>query len=125
MLSFARKIGGWFLAFLLFGLPLLNCALQAQAMTAAEKECCKKMAGQCGRAGMAQSHSCCPPNGSVDDRPILKAVPHVSTNFTLSIVEVVPQTKLVASLTASLPLFDSLVHGPPGETPPNTTVLRI
>jgi hypothetical protein len=30
------------MAFLLFALPLLNCVTPAQAMTTAEKECCKK-----------------------------------------------------------------------------------
>lgn len=94
-------------------------------MTAAEKECCQKMAGQCGHAGMAKSHSCCPPNGSMDNRPILKAAPQGSTHFTLSIAEVVPEATLIVSVAANLPLCDSFVHGPPGETPLNSTVLRI
>lgn len=94
-------------------------------MTASEKECCKKMAGQCGHAGMGQSHSCCPPNGSLDNIPTLKAASPVSAHFTLSVVHVVPQAELMAFVATALPLSDSLVHGPPGETPPDGSVLRI
>jgi hypothetical protein len=47
-MSAFRKIGISIMAFLLFGMPLLNCVTPVQAMTAAEKECCKKMAAECG-----------------------------------------------------------------------------
>ncbi len=124
-LNLQSKVGVWLLALLVFGLPLLNCVLPAQAMTTAEKECCKKMAGECGRAGMAQSHSCCPPNGSVDTLPLVKAASPALTQFTLPVVHVIPQAELIASTDAFLSPWAMQVHSPPGETPPNTTVLRI
>ena len=125
MVKLSHRLGGWLLAFLLFGLPLLNCVMPAQAMTAAEKECCKKMAGECGRAGMGQSHSCCPPSGSVDSHPILKATPSASVHITQVAVGILPQVELVAPVATSWPSWMAQVHGPPGETPPHTTVLRI
>jgi hypothetical protein len=38
-MSAFRKIGISIMAFLLFGMPLLNCVRPAQAMTAAEMDC--------------------------------------------------------------------------------------
>jgi len=125
-LNLSSKFGVWLLALLLFGMPLLNCVSPAQAMTTAEKECCKKMAGECGRAGMSQSHSCCPPNGSVDTRPLLvKAAPPVLSHFTLAVAHVIPQTEFASAVSAVSTPWAAQVHSPPGETPPNTTVLRI
>ena len=119
------KFGTWSLALFLFALPLLNCTLPARAMTTAEKECCKKMAGECGSAGMSQSHSCCPKNGSVENLPIVKAASPTTDHFALSALHIVPQTELVPAVTLGLHVLDSSEHGPPCETPPSTTVLRI
>ena len=125
-LNLSSKFGVWLLVLLLFGLPLLNCVTPAQAMTAAEKECCKKMAGECGRAGMAQSHSCCPPSGSVDTRPlVVKAASPALSHFTLAVVHVIPAAEFASAASAVLTPWAGQVHSPPGETPPNTTVLRI
>jgi hypothetical protein len=121
----STKFGASLLAFLLFGVPVLTCALFAQAMTAAEKECCRKMAGECGRAGMARSHSCCQPNGSVDNRPIVKSASRTAIPFTLAVAHVIQQAELKAPFAAALTIWTNRVHGPPGETPPDTTVLRI
>jgi len=124
-LNLSGKFGVWLLALLLFGLPLLNCVTPAQTMTTAEKECCKKMAGECGRAGMAQSHSCCPPDGSVDTHPLVKAASPALSHFTLAVAHVIPETEFASSASSVLAPWAVQVHSPPSETPPNTTVLRI
>jgi hypothetical protein len=46
---------------LLFGGPIMACALPDARLTADEKQCCKDMGGDCGQgaSGMPMSHSCC------------------------------------------------------------------
>jgi hypothetical protein len=45
---------------LLFGWPIMACAIPVAQLTADEKQCCKDMGGDCAqRAGMPISHSCC------------------------------------------------------------------
>jgi hypothetical protein len=59
MLKLWIKLGVSALALILVALPVAACVLPGAAMTSAERECCKKMAGQCGDMGMAKSHPCC------------------------------------------------------------------
>lgn len=113
------------MAVLLFGLPLLNCVTPAQAMTVAEQECCKKMAGECGRAGMAQSHSCCQHDGTADNHPLLKAPPPSVGDLGLAVAHPAPQFELLAPNVMLLARWEMQVHDPPGESPPDTRVLRI
>jgi len=120
-----RKFGIGLLAVVLFGTPLLNCVTPTQAMTAAEKECCKKMAAECGRAGMASSHSCCQSSDSVDTRPLLKSTSPTITHHTLLVAHVISHFEILTSQSAILASQPAQLHGPPGETPPGTTVLRI
>jgi hypothetical protein len=120
-----RKFGIGLLAFVLFGTPLLNCVTRNQAMTAAEKECCKKMAAECGRAGMTSSHSCCQSNGAADTRPLLKSASPTITYHTLFIANVISHFELFTLQSAISVSQPAQLHGPPGETPPGTTVLRI
>jgi hypothetical protein len=48
------------LVVLLFGGPIMACAIPAAQLTADEKQCCKDMGGDCAPgAGMPMSHSCC------------------------------------------------------------------
>ena len=47
------------LLLLVLATPMMACLIPALAMTAAERDCCKRMAGDCGHKGKAQSHSCC------------------------------------------------------------------
>jgi hypothetical protein len=48
--------------------------LPGAAMTSAERECCKKMAEQCGDMGMAKSHPCCKVTATPADFHALKTV---------------------------------------------------
>src|SRR5215469_1051672 len=49
------------LAVLLLGGPIMACAIPDAQLTAAEKQCCEDMGGNCQRdgSGMPMSHSCC------------------------------------------------------------------
>jgi hypothetical protein len=49
------------LVVLLLGGPIMACAVPDAQLTAAEKQCCKDMGGDCGQgaSGMPMSHSCC------------------------------------------------------------------
>jgi hypothetical protein len=45
---------------LLFGGPMMACAIPVAQLTADEKQCCKNMGGDCAPGpGMPMSHSCC------------------------------------------------------------------
>src|SRR5438445_1577295 len=65
------KAGVSLLSLLLFAAPIMACALPAMAMTAAERDCCKRMAGECGKKGM--SHSCCQTTTAPDHLPAIKS----------------------------------------------------
>jgi hypothetical protein len=82
------------------------------------------MAGECGRAGMAQSHSCCQPSAAVDTHPLVKAA---SPTITHSLVTAhqIPSSELIRSTAPLFISWTAQFHDPPGETPPGTTVLRI
>jgi hypothetical protein len=77
-----NKVGVFALAALFAALPVMACALPNAAMTGAEQECCKKMAGQCEDMGMAKAHPCCQVTATPGDLHALKTAPsqfhHVS-----------------------------------------------
>src|SRR5260370_16878529 len=84
----ATKVGVSILAMLLAALPVMACARPGAAMTAAEHDCCKRMAEQCGRSGMAKSHGCCQTQVSPGDFHALKAP---SSQLDHSLLELHPQ----------------------------------
>src|ERR1700747_3556577 len=49
------------LVVLLLGGPIMACAIPDAQLTAAEKQCCRDMSGDCQQdaSGMPMSHSCC------------------------------------------------------------------
>ncbi len=53
------KVGISALALLMAALPVMACTVPGAIMTAAERDCCKRMANQCGHSGMAKSYGCC------------------------------------------------------------------
>src|SRR5215472_12807936 len=53
------KAGVSILSLLLLAMPIMACLRPAASMTAAERECCKRTARECGKPGMPQSHACC------------------------------------------------------------------
>jgi len=120
----AAKAGVSILALLLAALPVMACARPGAAMTAAEHDCCKRMAEQCGRSGMAKSHECCQTQVSPNDFHPLQAsssqLDHSSFGHYAQPVAVqaiaVPQ--LMFSMNLSLPQSAGLLSTA-------TTVLRI
>ena len=122
----ATKAGVSILAMLLAALPVMACASPGAAMTEAEHDCCKKMAEQCGRSGMAKSHGCCQTQAAPNDSKVLKAS---SFQFEHSLVDLhaLPARLQVADdlqLTFASS-FPSPTHSPPGLLASATTVLRI
>jgi len=114
MLKLLIKVGVFALALMLAALPVAACVLPGAGMTAAERECCKKMAEQCGDMGMAKSHPCCKVTSLLDHAsPVLfHALPLTA------------QTDVYFSL-AQWSSRVSCTHSPPGLESLTTTVLRI
>lgn len=120
------KLGVLILAAVLFSVPTMACLLPATELTAAERDCCKQMADQCGGPGMPSSHSCCQRLASPDTSSFL--VPHSQhdVGVLIAIVSgIVPfSAHTPADLTARFRWLEG-VHDPPESPPVTTPVLRI
>ncbi len=122
-----RKVGVFALAVLFAALPVMACAVPDAAMTAAERACCKKMAQQCGQAGMAKSHPCCQSTATPADFHALKAPSSQLNHVSLVLFHALPLTSQ-ADAYFSLARWSSRIsctHSPPGLESTTTTVLRI
>ena len=122
----ATKVGVSILAMLLAALPVMACARPGATMTAAEHDCCKRMAEQCGHSGMAKSHGCCQTQVSPNDFHALKAP---SSHLDHSLLELHAQPVLLQAIADPELMFSTSVpfptHSPPGLLSSATTVLRI
>src|SRR5436190_14630589 len=78
--SFAAKAGISILALLLAAVPAMACTVPGATMTAAERDCCKRMAERCGHSEMAKSHGCCQPQASSSKFEVVK-----SSSFQLNV----------------------------------------
>lgn len=120
------KVGVSILAMLLVALPVMACARPGAAMTAAEHDCCKRMAEQCGRSGMAKSHGCCQTQVSPNDFHALKAP---SSQLDHSLLELHAQPVALQAIADPQLMFTESIpsptHSPPGLLSSATTVLRI
>jgi hypothetical protein len=121
------RVGVSLLSLLLFATPIMACTMQANAMTAAERDCCKRMAQECGKGKMSQSHSCCKTVAMPDHLPAIKSASDVSSDHTTpAIAHALPQISVAFPLmTFSSPVWVSDMHGPPGSPPVTISVLRI
>jgi hypothetical protein len=127
MLKLLIKLGISALALMLAALPVAACVMPGAAMTSAERECCKKMAEQCGDMGMANSHPCCKVTAAPADLQALKTTSSQLDHVSLVRFHPLPGT---ARTDAYLPLAQwsssvSCTHSPPGLESLTTTVLRI
>jgi hypothetical protein len=127
MLKLLIKVGVSALALLLAALPVAACVLPGAAMTSAERECCKKMAEQCGDMGMAKSHPCCKVSATPADLRALKTASSQLDRVSLVLFHVLP---LTAQNDAYFSLAQwssrvSCTHSPPGLESLTTTILRI
>src|SRR5229473_3576504 len=89
-LKLVQKVAVFALAVLFAGLPVMACVVPNAAVTAAERDCCKKMAGQCGEMGMAKSHPCCQPTGSPIDLHALKVSSSSQDHLSLVVLQGLP-----------------------------------
>jgi hypothetical protein len=121
------KVGVSLLSLLLFATTIMACTLQANAMTAAERDCCKRMAQECGKGNMPQSHSCCKTVAIPDHLPAIKSSSDFSsTHPSFAFAYVLPQLAVFvpsAEFAQAIWAFD--MHGPPGSPPVSISVLRI
>jgi hypothetical protein len=127
MLRLLTKLGVSALALILAALPVAACVLPGTAMTSAERECCKKMAEQCGDMGMAKSHPCCKVTATPADFHALKTASSQQDHVSLVLFHALP---LTAQANVSFPLAQwssrvSCTHSPPGLDSLTTTILRI
>jgi hypothetical protein len=115
------------LTVLFAAMPVLACAMPNSAMTAAERECCKKMAGQCGDMGMAKSHPCCQKTSTSSDFDALKTASSQDHHFSLTVFHALALPFAVSSNSSLAQWsFSTLYpHGPPGLAPTFQTILRI
>ena len=127
ILKLLVKVAVSALALMLAALPVAACVLPGSAMTSAERECCKKMAEQCGDMGMAKTHPCCKVSATPADFHALKAASWEVDHVSLVLFHGLP-------LTAQTDPYFSLVqgssrvsctHSPPGLESLTTTILRI
>src|SRR5215469_18937549 len=82
----AFKAGVSILSLLLLATPIMACLIPAASMTAAERDCCKHMAGECGKANMPQSHPCCQTTTIPDHVAVIKPSSDVnSVQLTLGV----------------------------------------
>jgi len=110
------KIGVFVLAALFAALPVMACAVPNAAMTPAERECCKKMARQCGEMGMAKSHPCCQSTATPADFLALKTASSQLHHVSLVLFHALPhtaQTDAYFSVTQWSSCV-SCTHSPPG-----------
>jgi hypothetical protein len=127
MLKLLIKLGVFALALMLAALPVAACVLPGTAMTSAERECCKKMAEQCGDMGMAKSHPCCKVTATPADFHALKTTSSQLDHVSLVLLHALPlttQTDGYFSLVQSSSRV-SRTHSPPGLESLTTAVLRI
>ncbi len=123
--NFAAKAGVAILALLLAALPVMACTVPGATMTAAERDCCKRMAEQCHRSGMVNSHGCCQTQASPNGLHALKTS---SSQLDHSLIDIYAQPVAAADTTPPLILTASMpspTHSPPGLIASATTVLRI
>jgi hypothetical protein len=127
MLKRLIKVGIFALTLMLAVLPVAACVLPGAAMTSAERECCKKMAEQCGDMGMAKSHPCCKVSATPADFHALKTASAELNHVSLVLFHALP---LTAQADAYFSLAQwlsrvSCTHSPPGLESLTATVLRI
>jgi hypothetical protein len=123
----AIKVGVSALALMLAALPVAACVLPGAGMTSAERECCKKMAEQCGDMGMAKSHPCCQPTTTSLDFHALKAPSSSQAHLSLVVLQGLPISIRAFTCLSLTPMAFrvSYTHSPPGLESLTTTVLRI
>jgi hypothetical protein len=118
------KVGGFLLAFLIGGAPLMACMLPSGALTPEEQACCRRMAHRCGDHRMPSSHSCCktvgPPDQTAVSKSSFKLTYQAQLLYVAQAIAQLPEPPQHTFATSAVP-----GHSPP-ETPPSSfDILRI
>jgi len=120
------KVGVSVLSLVMLGAPIMACVIPAAATTAAERDCCKRMAQECGK-GMAKSHSCCQTATAPDHMPAIKSSSDVASKpLAMVLVLALPPIPTAATMpeSGSSP-WATDIHSPPVSPPVTISVLRI
>jgi hypothetical protein len=126
-LTLTSRIGVLALTVLFAAMPVVACAMPNTAMTVAERECCKKMAGQCGDMGMTSSHPCCQVTSTSVDFDALKTAPSQDNHLSLVVFHALTLSSGARShfSVAQWSPRALYTHGPPGLVSAIQTILRI
>jgi hypothetical protein len=121
------KVGVSLLSLLLLATPIMACLIPAAAMTAVERDCCKRMAQECGNKGMAQSHSCCQTTTVPDHLAAIESSSDVNSQQpTLFVTYAIHPGPAIATLPEPRSsLWAADIHSPPVSPPVAISVLRI
>ncbi len=117
------KLAVLLLTLSIFALPLMACLQPDATLTPEERECCRKMAGECEE--MPSSHSCCKTTVRETD-PYLSSsrlsmsAPAHATVALLSVSEMIGLPDRISPFVTS-----SDAHAPPESPPVETSILRI
>jgi len=122
------RIGVFASAVALFILPVQVCLLPDASLTAAERDCCKQMAGQCDQSRGSASHSCC--QRTVDPRIFnleSKAKSSQSNPLAAAQVALFPPPGLFLLMPGEFTALEWAAesHGPPQSAFLFSTILRI
>jgi len=116
-----RKIVGVLMMGLVFGSPVMACLVPDAEMSAAERECCKHMAQECGSMNMPSSHSCC-------ETEVRQAAPMLHVEKAQAAPQVTAAIIVTSPAVAEIRPFhltSSETHSPPESPPSSTSILRI
>src|SRR5215469_4094610 len=121
------KAGVSILSLLLLAMPIMACLIPAASMTAAERDCCKRMAGDCGMAGMSHSHPCCQTTTVPAHFAAIKSSSDVnSIQLVLAFTYALHQTFISPTLQEPDPTpWAADIHSPPTSPPASISILRI
>jgi hypothetical protein len=117
------KPGAFLLAISLVSSPLLACVFPNNALTAEERECCRRMAGQCGDA--LSAHSCCKSTVRDADPYISNSRSTISVPVHMQVAILPVAVGLVSSNSDSLFFVRSKIRAPAESPPEKTSILRI
>jgi hypothetical protein len=117
------KLAALLLALSVFASPLMACLQPETTLTSEERECCRKMAGECGN--MQASHSCCKTTVRDTDPYLSNSRVEISApaQATLDILSVSGINGLPDFISQFVSSSDA--HPPPESPPVETSVLRI
>jgi len=125
MSKWTAKLGALLLALSLGATPVMACLLPDGADAEAARECCKKMADQCGDMGvMPSSHSCCKATTHQADSYVAKSRFTSGHDQHLS-VPLIAATYDLAPVSFSQARSVAQAHSPPVSHAETISILRI